>query len=101
MKCLSIQQPWNLLREFHRAKDHTAYVRDVAANLGVKRSDITNRIEALGLLIAGRDGRFRIVRRLNPKSECWWPVFFNMQIEEPGTETSWGASFVCRAFPTL
>lgn len=78
---------WNLLREFHRAKDHTAYVRDVAANLGVKRSDITNRIEALGLLIAGRDGRFRIVRRLNPRSECWWPVFFNMQIEEPGTET--------------
>lgn len=78
---------WNLLREFHKAKEHTAYVRDVAANFGVKRTDIINRIDALGLLIAGRNGKFRIVRRLNPRSECWWPVFFNMQFEEKDKET--------------
>ena len=65
---------WNLLREFHKAKFHTAYVRDVAANLGVKRTDIIDKIDALGLLIAGRNGKFCIVRRLNPRSECWWPV---------------------------
>lgn len=78
---------WNLLREFHKAKDHTAYVRDVAANLGVKRTDIIDKIDALGLLIAGRNGKFRIVRRLNDRSECWWPVFFNMKFEDDTKET--------------
>lgn len=78
---------WNLIREFHKAKDYTAYVRDVAANLKLKRTDIINRIDALGLLIAGSNGKFRIVRRLNPRSECWWPVFFNMQFEEASKET--------------
>lgn len=76
---------WNLLREFHKAKNHTAYVRDVATSLGISRSDVTDRIASLGLLIAGRNGKFRIVRRFNSNSECWWPVFFNMQ-EEPVKE---------------
>lgn len=78
---------WNLLREFHKAKNHTAYVRDVAASLGVKRTDIIDKIDALGLLIAGRNGNFRIVRRLNDRSECWWPVFFNMKFEDDTKET--------------
>lgn len=78
---------WNLLREFHKAKGHTAYVRDVAETLGTNRTAIINKIDSLGLLIAGRNGKFRIVRRLNDRSECWWPVFFNMQLEENNHET--------------
>lgn len=78
---------WNLLREFHKAKEHTAYVRDVAAARNSSRPAIIKKLDALGLLIAGRNGKFRVVRRLNPRSECWWPVFFNMKFEEETKET--------------
>lgn len=78
---------WNLLREFHKAKGHTAYVRDVAVSRKSSRPVIIKKLDALGLLIAGRNGKFRVVRRLNPRSECWWPVFFNMKFEESTKET--------------
>lgn len=78
---------WNLLREFHKSKGHTAYVRDVAKIRGKLRPDIIKEIDAIGAKIAERIGSFRIVRRLNPNSECWWPVFFNMIFEEADKET--------------
>ena len=45
---------WNLLREFHKSKGHTAYVRDVAKIRGKLRPDIIKEIDAIGAKIAER-----------------------------------------------
>lgn len=72
-------ESWNLLREFHRAKEHSAYARDVAKTLGISQPELMQRIERLGLKVAARQGTFRIVHHLDNRSECWWPVFFSHQ----------------------
>lgn len=71
---------WSMLREIHRAKNYTAYVRDIAAKFQMQRPEVVKMLDEEGHNVANRIGGFRIVRRLNPNSECWWPVFFYMSV---------------------
>ena len=78
---------WNLLREFHKAKDQSAYIRDVAKARKCSRRDIELAVESLAKRIGEGIGTFRIVRRLNPSSEFWTPVLFCIKVvEENGPE---------------
>ena len=76
---------WNLLREFHKAKNHGAYLRDVVKNRNCGEGNLQNYIESLGQRIGERIGSFRILRPNNQNRDFWSLVLFYIKkIEEKG-----------------